>query len=59
MSFALVCTVEIVNTSITVGEGNPAVVCVEKSGPQTQESFTVVINPSIFSPPEATRKFIL
>ena len=58
MSFALVCTVEIVNRSITVDEGNPAVVCVEKSGAQTLESFTVVINPSVFSPPEAACKFI-
>lgn len=46
------------NSSITVGEGNSARVCVEKSG-QAVEAFTVIINPSVFSPPEATCEFFL
>ena len=54
--FVTVTTVEIVNSSITVGEGNSARVCVEKSG-QVAEAFSVIINPSVFSPPEATREF--
>lgn len=57
LSLILVCTVEIVNSSITVLEGVSAKVCVEKSCAQTLESFSVVINPSVFNPREAIRKF--
>lgn len=39
-----------------MGEGNPAIVCVEKSG-EVGEAFSVIINPSVFSPIEATREF--
>lgn len=56
MSSIIVVTVEIVNSSITVVEGDSAKICVEKSG-QTLVPFTVIINPRVFNPTEATREF--
>jgi len=49
--------VEIVNSSITVEEGDSARVCMMKSG-SADVPFTVIINPSVFNPPEAACKFL-